>query len=114
MKRTRLRSVSRKTRAVRWPALAALRLHVGMRATWQCEYVHAYGGWHHGPLEVHHVVKRSRLRNDSPDNAVLLCLRHHQDTDRPYAIGRLVVTPLGSGRFHFEIVTKADKWAARG
>jgi hypothetical protein len=31
----------------------------------------------------------------------------------PYARGRLVITPLGAGRFICEVIRGADKWAIR-
>jgi hypothetical protein len=38
---------------------------------------------------------------------------HHAQTDAPYARGRLVITPLGEGRFTVEVTRGADKWAIR-
>jgi 5-methylcytosine-specific restriction endonuclease McrA len=108
-----MRRVSKKTRAERWPVLAALRAHVLARASGRCECVAEGGLWHHGRVEVHHVVKRSRARDDTPDNAVALCQKHHQATDRAFAEGRLVVSALGGERFAFAVVTANDKWATR-
>jgi hypothetical protein len=31
----------------------------------------------------------------------------------PYARGRLVIIPLGDGRFTVEVTREADKWAIR-
>jgi len=44
------------------------------------------------------------------DRLVALCPRCHAQTDAPYARGRLVITPLGAGRFTVEITRGADKW----
>jgi hypothetical protein len=33
--------------------------------------------------------------------------------DAPYACGRLVITPLGDGRFTAKVTRGADKWAIR-
>jgi hypothetical protein len=35
------------------------------------------------------------------------------ETDAPYARGRLVITPVGAGRFAIEVVRGADKWVLR-
>ena len=39
-----------------------------------------------------------------------LCHACHAQTDAPYARGRLVVTPLGAGRFDCEVVRARSKW----
>jgi hypothetical protein len=44
---------------------------------------------------------------------VALCPSCHAQTDAPYARGRLVITPLGSGRFICEVIRGVDKWAIR-
>lgn len=115
LRRTRLRSVSRKTRTHRWPVLRALRAQVLVRARGQCEYRPRTSDVviHWGPLDVHHVVPRSAKRDDSPSNAACLCRVHHRMTEAPYLCGRLVIEPLGKGRFRFTRVWAADKWAAR-
>ena len=48
------------------------------------------------------------------DRLVALCAPCHTQTDAAYLRGRLVITPLGHGRFTFEIIRGADKWAIRG
>jgi HNH endonuclease len=62
-------------------------------------------------LEVHHVRKRSLGGSDFDlDGLVTLCHACHAQTDAPYARGRLVVTPLGAGRFGCEVVRGPSKW----
>ena len=66
-----------------------------------------------GRLDVHHVVKRAHGGPDFDlDQLVALCRTWHEQTDAPYAKGRLVVTPLGGGQFSFEVVRRAGKWVA--
>jgi hypothetical protein len=48
-----------------------------------------------------HVVKRAQGGSDF--DLVALCPPCHAQTDAPYARGRLVVMPSGSGRFIFEL-----------
>ena len=114
VKRSRLRRVSRKTRTQRWPVLKALREHVLKRSEGRCEVCHR-----RAVVEVHHVIKRSQARNDSPDNAIALCTNRfggagcHEATDRAYATGRLVITSLGDERFRAKVCWASDKWAAR-
>ena len=108
---SRLRPVSRKTQEVRWPALRALRAHVRARAKGRCEVVAGTG--HRGPLDCHHVVKRSHGGRDVPENLALLCRAHHDMTDAPFSKGRLVIVHLGFETFRFEVVTVRDKWAHR-
>jgi hypothetical protein len=61
-----------------------------------------------------HVVKRAQGGSDFDlDGLVALCPPCHAQTDAPYARGRLVITPLGEGRFTVEVTRGADKWAIR-
>ena len=88
---------------------AAIRRLVFRRARWRCQ---ACGRW--GALEVHHIVKRAQGGSDFDlDRLVALCPPCHAQTDAAYAGGRLVVTPLGGGRFIVEIIRGIDKWAIR-
>ena len=57
--------------------------------------------------------RRATGRPGDLDRMVALCPACHAQTDAPYARGRLVITPLGGGRFTFEIVQGTDKWATR-
>lgn len=106
MKRTSLRPVSKKTKTQRWPRLKALRQHVLARSGYQCECPFR-GPWplyHWGPIDVHHVIKRSHGGTDTPDNAVALCRGHHDMTDWPKAKpGRIGITALGNGAFQWHI-----------
>ena len=89
---------------------AAVRRLVFRRARGRCQ---ACGRG--GTLEVHHVVKRAQGGSDFDlDRLVALCPRCHAQTDAPYAHGRLVITPLGVGRFTIEVIRGADKWALGG
>ena len=88
------------------PIPAKIRFQVLARDRYRCRWCAATG-----PLELHHVRKRSQGRDDKPENLLTLCRFCHERTDRPYRKGRLVVTPLPSGDFHLEIVTKANKFA---
>ena len=88
---------------------AAIRRVVFRRARWRCQ---ACGRG--GALEVHHVVKRAQGGSDFDlDCLVALCPPCHAQTDAPYTRGRLVITPLGDGRFTVEIIRGIDKWAIR-
>ena len=61
-----------------------------------------------------HVVKRAQGGSDFDlDRLVALCPPCHTQTDAPYVSGRLMVTPLGGGRFTFAITRGPDKWATR-
>jgi 5-methylcytosine-specific restriction endonuclease McrA len=86
---------------------AVIRRVVFRRARWRCQ---ACGRW--GGLEVHHVIKRSQGGSDFDlDRLVALCPPCHSQTDAAYTRGRLVITPLGAGRFSIEVIRGADKWA---
>jgi HNH endonuclease len=88
---------------------AHIRRTVVRRARCRCQ---VYGRW--GALEVHHVVKRAQGGSDFDlDRLVALCPPCHAQTDAAYARGRLVITPLGDGRFTVEVTRGVDKWAIR-
>lgn len=86
----------------------AVKAAVWARAGGRCEYHQTHRG-----TEYHHVVARSHGGADSVENVVLLCRTAHAQVSAPYANGRLVVVPLGAGRFRFTVLVAADKWAAR-
>ena len=88
---------------------AVIRRVVFRRARWRCQACGRGGG-----LEVHHVVKRAQGGSDFDlDRLVALCSPCHAQTDAPYARCRLVITPLGGGRFTSAMIRAADKWATR-
>ena len=89
----------------------AIQSQVRSRAGWRCQ---ACG--RRSRLDVHHVIKRSRGGSDFDlDRLVALCRACHDQTDAPLAAGRLLVTPLGEGRFAFEVVHGPAKyqWPSR-
>jgi 5-methylcytosine-specific restriction endonuclease McrA len=87
-----------------------IRAQVLARAQWRCQACRV-----RTRLEVHHVIKRAQGGSDFDLNRlVALCPACHAQTDAPYLRGRLVITPLGQGRFTFTVVRGTDKWATRG
>ena len=74
------------------------------RAKGFCECCHASKA-----LDVHHVIKRSQGGADTPDNGIALCRVCHEQTDWPYAKGRLVITALGDGRFRTRFMMQREK-----
>ena len=88
-----------------WAAIRELAL---ARARWVCQ---ACGLRRR--LDVHHVIKRAQGGSDFDLNTlVALCRSCHEQTDAPYARGKLVVTPLGLGQFTFEVVQRAGQGTA--
>ncbi len=88
---------------------ATIRRVVFRRAGWRCQACGCGGA-----LEVHHVIKRAQGGSDFDlDRLVALCPLCHAQTDAPYARGRLVITPVGAGRFTVEVTRGANKWAIR-
>ncbi len=75
-RKKRIKPVSDKTRRVRWPQLKAMRVAVLERAGGRCEVCGKTA-----PLDVHHIVKRSRRLDDSPFNGAALCRDCHNWTD---------------------------------
>ena len=86
-----------------------IRAQVLARARWVCQACLV-----RTRLEVHHVIKRTQGGSDFDlDRLVALCPSCHAQTDAPCLRGRLVITPLGQGRFTFTVVRGTDKWATR-
>jgi len=82
-----------------------IRQAVLARAGWRCQ---ACGVRRR--LDVHHVVKRSQGGSDFDlDHLVALCRWCHDQTDAPYARGRLLVTAVGDGQFHFDVVRRGGE-----
>jgi 5-methylcytosine-specific restriction endonuclease McrA len=89
----------------------AIQSQVRSRAGWRCQ---ACG--RRGRLDVHHVIERSRGGSDFDlDRLVALCRTCHDQTDAPLAAGRLIITPVGEGRFTFDVVHGPAKyrWPSR-
>ena len=63
--------------------------------------------------ETHHVIKRSHGGQHDVNGCLDICHEHHCRTDWSYHSGRLVMMPLGFGRFACEIVYGRDKFAVR-
>ena len=103
-----MRSRSKKTRR-RERIDKLTRVVVMARARGMCEV----SGCRERGEDCHHVQKRSQGGPASPDNLIFICRTHHEATDRPYALNRLVITALGQGMFASEVVSAASKWAAR-
>ncbi len=99
-------------RAIGRPAATAagwsqIREAVRHRAGWCCQ---ACG--RRTRLDVHHVMKRAQGGSDFDlDRLVALCRPCHEWTDAPYVRGRLVVQPLGAGRFAFALMRGPGKGA---
>jgi len=77
-----------------------IRTQILARARWRCQAC----GFPTYRLEVHHVVKRSKGGSDFDRNQLIaLCRDCHARTDAPFRQGRLVITPLGDGRFSCQV-----------
>jgi 5-methylcytosine-specific restriction endonuclease McrA len=87
-----------------------IRIQILARARWRCQ---ACGLPTHR-LEVHHIRKRAQGGSDfDRDRLIALCRDCHARTDAPFKEGRLVITPLGGGRFHCEVRQGDNKWSVR-
>jgi hypothetical protein len=78
------------------------------RANGRCEMC----GWRRA-LDPNHVRKRGQGGTDDGDtNVVVLCRWGcHRRCDAPYRDGRLLIAPLGAGRFCFRVVVADHKGA---
>lgn len=63
-------------------------------------------------LEREHALPRARGGADSYDNCWITCTPCHRWKEAPFARGRLVVVPLGGGRFRWEEWGGPTKWLA--
>lgn len=110
----RLRSVSLRRQRGR-AAWAKVYLDVDRRSGGRCELVWAGIRCHRQATEHHHTLK-PRSSFNTPDAVIHVCggpKGHHRQVDAPFSQGRLVIVPLGGGRFHSCITTAVDKFAAR-
>ncbi len=84
-----------------------IRARVLARAHWACQACSV-----RTRLDVHHVTKRAQGGSDFDlDRLIALCRDCHAQTDAPFRQGRLVITPLGEGRFHCEVMRRVSKWS---
>jgi 5-methylcytosine-specific restriction endonuclease McrA len=87
-----------------------IRTQILARARWRCQAC----GLPTSRLEVHHVIKRTQGGSDfDRDRLIALCRDCHARTDAPFREGRLVVTPLGDGRFWCEVRRGDNKWSVQ-
>jgi hypothetical protein len=87
-----------------------IRAEILARARWTCQAC----GLPTYRLEVHHIQKRAQGGSDfDRDRLIALCRPCHVQTDAAFAEGRLVITPLGNGRFCCEVVQGRSKWSIR-
>jgi len=87
-----------------------IRAQIVARARWKCQAcgVPTYR------LEVHHLRKRAQGGSDfDHDWLIALCRECHARTDAPFRQGRLVITPLGDGRFGCEVRRGNNKWSVQ-
>ena len=109
-RRARVQWRRRGARAIGRPAASVsewklIRQRVLNRAAWRCQ---ACGVRRR--LDVHHVVKRSQGGSDFDlEHLVALCRWCHDQTDAPYLRGRLRVTALGDGQFHFDVIRRGSE-----
>jgi len=91
----------------------AMKRALWVRARGRCEACRSVSG----PLDPHHVQKRSQGGDDSLWNLVLLCRPCHQRTDAPFQTGRLLVEvvdgPDGRAVPRFQIMFAKDKFHAQ-
>jgi 5-methylcytosine-specific restriction endonuclease McrA len=84
-----------------------IRAQVLARARWVCQACSV-----RTRLDVHHVTKRTQGGSDFDlDRLIALCRDCHAKTDAPFRQGRLVITPLGDGRFCCEVRRGDSKWS---
>jgi hypothetical protein len=109
----RLRPVSRRARIIVEPRWRKVKAQVRHRSGGQCEVILA-SRCPQAAVDCHHTLKRHHGRSltDRAELCIDICQLHHRQTDWPFALGRLVINPIGDGRFISRIVTKASKWAS--
>lgn len=79
--------------------LAVLRELVFARENWRCGWCCSFA-----PLQLEHAVERSAGGADTWSNTWGVCPNGHLLKTASYTTGRLLVEPLGDGRFHIEFV----------
>ena len=96
MKRSRLARVSVKGRR-RNAELEKTKRIVRERSGGTCEIRYTDPDIYCGSdaRDYHHIIKRSRGRDDSPENLIHVCRYHHEKYDRSWDAGRLVTLRVG-------------------
>lgn len=81
---------------------------VWLRAKGRCEACQARRA-----QDPDHVVPRSAGGSDDPDNILAICRTCHRQKDAAYSAvtGRLLIEPLGGGRFRFRLARGLSKFA---
>lgn len=98
--------MSKKRQAGR-AAFAAVYAEVDRRSRGRCEVP-----WCRDRATDHHHTVKPRASHHRAELVIALCRPHHDQAERTYSAGRLVIVALGAGRFRAD-VTFPDKWAAR-
>ena len=93
-----------------WRAIKAV---VWQRAGGRCEVVLEGLRCPRGVDDPEHVLACSAGGSDDPSNVAAVCRQCHRRTEVEYARGRLVITPLGDGRFVCRLVVAVDKFEVR-
>lgn len=101
-----------KLRPVLTPLVLAVYAVVDARADGRCEITLDGERCRKAGVDHHHTVKPRRSHHTA-DEVIRICRGHHDKCEYPYARGRLVVRPLGDGRFECAVVSSADKFTYR-
>lgn len=104
-RRSSLRRASKKRQAGR-ATFAAVYAEVDRRSRGRCEVP-----WCRRSAVDHHHTVKPRASHHRAELVIALCRAHHEQAERAYAAGRLVIAALGAGRFRVDLVTAPDKWA---
>ena len=110
--------MSRKVRAERrW--FEAVYAMVDARSEGWCEIREPHDGMRGWPVrhaaEDHHHLFKPRRSFHQPRNILHICRAAHEEFDKPYALGRRVVTGWDAARgiYRTEVITAVNKWVAR-
>lgn len=88
---------------------ATLKRLLWARAEGRCEYCGITAD--ESILDPEHALPSGRGGADAWMNISVLCRRHHRMKESDFAHGRLLIEPLGDGRFRFRLVRADSKTA---